>query len=142
MPEFFVHIKNEKISNPQVIRKAFQELQDGRYLVKIDKANKRSLPQNAYYHGVIVPLVKNGLKDIGYNEVRTNEDAHECLKYLFLKKQIPNENTGEVIEILGSTAKLTTTEFNLFIEQVAQWCSEYLGFVLPMPNEQMQISYS
>lgn len=97
MPEFFIHIKDEKISNPQVIRKAFKELQDGRYLVKIDKANKRSLPQNAYYHGVIVPLVKNGLKDIGYNEVRTNEDAHECLKYLFLKKQIPNENTGEVI---------------------------------------------
>jgi len=137
--EYFIYIKDDKITNPQVIRKAFTDLSDGRYIIKIDKANKRSLPQNAYYHGVIIPLVLEGLKDIGYNEIRSHEDAHEVLKYLFLKKQIPNENTGEVVEILGSTAKLTTTEFNLFIDQVIQWAAEYLNVQIPLPNEQLQL---
>jgi len=142
MSEYFIHINQEgKILNRKVLRSAFSDLKAGRYSIKIDRANKRSLNQNNFYWGVVVPLVKEGLKDIGYNEIRTNEQAHETLKFLFLKKQIPNENTGEIIEILGSTAKLTTIEFNLFIEQVAQWCSEFLGFVLPMPNEQLQMSY-
>ena len=142
MSEYFIHINQEgKILNRKVLRSAFSDLKAGRYSIKIDRANKRSLNQNNFYWGVVVPLVKEGLKDIGYNEIRTNEQAHETLKFLFLKKQIPNENTGEIIEILGSTAKLTTIEFNLLIEQVAQWCSEFLGFVLPMPNEQLQMSY-
>lgn len=139
MSEYFIHIKESKVSNRQVLQKAFTGLNDGCYLVKVDKANKRSLNQNAYYHGVVVPLVMEGLKDIGYNEIKTLSDAHECLKYLFLKKQIPNESTGEVIEILGSTAKLTTTEFNLFIDQVIRWAAEYLNVQILLPNEQMQL---
>lgn len=141
MSEYFIHIKEGKVLNRQVLKKAFEDLEDSRYLVKIDKANKRSLPQNAYYWSVIIPLVKAGLKDIGYNEIKTESDAHEVLKYLFLKKQIPNENTGEVVEILGSTTKLTTTEFNLFIEQIIIWAAEYLNIQIPLPNEQLQMKY-
>lgn len=137
--QIFIHITHNQITNKQVIRKAFEELKDGRYLVSIENGNNRTSPQNRYYWGCCLPLVKEGLQGIGYREVKTNEDAHEVLKYLFLKKLIPNEETGEAIEILGSTAKLTTVEFNEYIDQIVQWGAEYLNIQIPLPNEQLQL---
>lgn len=138
--QIFVHITHNQITNKQVIRKAFEELKDGRYLVSIENGKNRTSPQNRYYWGCCLPLVKDGLQGIGYREVKTNEDAHEVLKYLFLKKVIPNEETGEVIETLGTTTKLSTTEFNEYIDQIIQWAAEYLSIQIPLPNEQLQIN--
>jgi hypothetical protein len=138
--QIFIHITHNQITNKQVIRKAFEELKDGRYLVSIESGKNRTNPQNRYYWGCCLTLVKEGLQDIGYREVRTNEDAHEVLKYLFLKKLIPNEETGEVIEILGTTTKLSTTEFNEYIERIIQWASEYLNIQIPLPNEQLEMN--
>lgn len=118
-----------------MIRRAFEELQDGRYLLTIVGAKHRSNNQNSYYWGCVLPLVRAGLNNNGYREIKTNQEAHEVLKYLFLKKAVVNQDTGEVIELLGSTATLTTLEFNEYIEDIARWCSEYLGFALPLPNE-------
>ena len=137
--EHIIHITDGEITNKSVIRNAFKSLTSGRYLVKITKSNKRSLNQNAYYHGVVVPLVMTGLKDVGYSDIKSNEDAHEVLKYLFLKKKIGNVDTGEVIELLGSTAKLTTTEFMTFISDVQQWAAEFLNIQIPDPNEQIEL---
>ena len=137
--QIFVYITHNQITNKKVIAKAFKELQDGRYLVTIESNKNRTSPQNRYYWGCCLPLIKDGLQDIGYREVKTNEDAHEVLKYLFLKKRIPNEETGEVIELLGSTAILTTVEFNAFIDEVIQWAAEYLNLQVPLPNEQLTL---
>lgn len=137
MQEFILHINNGEITNKTKVRSVFTDLRDGKYLVKISSMKKRSLLQNAYYHAVVVPMVKDGLREAGYNEVRTNEDAHEVLKHLFLKKKIKSEKTEEEITIAGSTTKLTTTDFNKFLEEVWQWASEYLGITIPEPNQQM-----
>jgi RNA-binding protein YhbY len=134
--EFILHITNGAITNPKVVREKFT-LKDGKYLVSIKSIKKRSLQQNAYYHGVVVPMVKEGLREAGYNEVRTNEDAHEILKHLFLKKKITSEKSGEEITIAGSTAKLKTVEFNQFLEDIWQWAATYLNISIPEPNEQM-----
>lgn len=139
--QIFVHITHNQITNKQVIRRAFEELQDGRYLVSIENGKNRTSPQNRYYWGCILPIVKDGLREAGYREVKTNEDAHEVLKYLFLKKRIPNEETGEVIELLGTTTKLSTVEFNEYIDQIIQWAAEYLNIQIPLPNEQLQMNY-
>jgi RNA-binding protein YhbY len=136
--EFILHITNGAITNPKVVREKFT-LQDGKYLVSIKSIKKRSLQQNAYYHGVVVPMVKEGLREAGYNEVRTNEDAHEILKHLFLKKKITSEKSGEEITIAGSTAKLKTVEFNQFLEDIWQWAATYLNISIPQPNEQLII---
>lgn len=140
MNETTLHIKNGQIINRAAIKKLFTSLLDGVYLLKCDAFKKRSSQQNRYYFGCCLPLVKEGLQDIGYREVKTNEDAHEVLKYLFLKKVIPNEETGEVIETLGTTTKLSTTEFNEYIDQIIQWAAEYLSIQIPLPNEQLQIN--
>ena len=49
------------------------------------KKRSRSLNQNAYYFGVVVKLVREGLLDVGYRF--TFEETHEYLKFMFLKEQ-------------------------------------------------------
>ena len=142
MNEFVFYINQGKITNPIVVKKAFDILEDGAYLCRIHTRKQRSLPQNAYYHSIVVEMVREGLRDAGYDEVKTNEDAHEVLKSLFLKKQIVNHNTGEVLEIPGSTVGLTTVQFSEFIEQVWKWSAEFLGIHIPAPNEQLSIYQS
>lgn len=137
MSDCILYIDNGEITNKKVVAKAFRQLKDGKYLLRIDAFKKRTLPQNAYYHGVVVPMVKEGLQSVGYSEVKTNADAHEILKHLFLKKGIVNHKTEEVITIAGSTADLKTVEFNAFLEDVWQWAAEYLNINIPAPNTQL-----
>ena len=137
MPDFILYKRDGAITNKVSVRKAFNALKDGKYLIKIDAFKKRTLSQNAYYHGVVVPMVKEGLYNQGYSEVKTNEDAHEILKHLFLKRKMVNEKNGDEITVAGSTADLKTVEFNMFLEEVWRWASEYLGIVIPAPQEQL-----
>jgi hypothetical protein len=139
--EVVCHISNSEIVNKKAISKAFKELSDGRYVVKIEKKNKRSLNQNQYYWGVVCEMVKDGLRDAGYREVKTKDDAHEIMKALFLKQRIVNELTDEVIEVPGSTAKLTTIEFNNYIEEIIKWAGEYLSIAIPLPNQQSEMFF-
>lgn len=139
MKEAIIYKSNKEITNYQVVAGLLNSLPDGRFLLTAKNINKRSLPQNAYYWGVCVPMVKDGLYNAGYSEVKTNEDAHEILKHLFLKKKIINHNTEEVIEIAGSTAELEAAEFNNFLEEVWQWAAQYLSINIPEPNSQSKL---
>jgi hypothetical protein len=139
--EIICHISDGKITNPKVVRKAFDELKDGKYLIKFTKKNSRSLLQNGYYWAVICEMVRDGLRDAGYREVKTKDDAHEILKTMFLKKRITNEVTDETIVIPGSTAKLTTIEFSEYIEEIIKWAGEYLSIAIPLPNQQSEMFF-
>lgn len=131
-------MESGRIKNRETITKLFNSLGDGTYLLRIFIRRKRTLPQNDYYWGVICEMVRDGLRDAGYEGVRTPEDAHEVLKYLFLKQQVYNKNTGELLaEIPGSTAALNTYDFSQYIERVIQWAAEYLSIVIPYPNEEV-----
>ena len=129
--ECFLDVVNGRLKNVIPIA-------DGRYHFTIKKKNNRSLPQNAYYHGCIVPEIKRGMYEIGYDEISTNQ-VHELLKAKFLQKEIINKHDGEVIYVPGSTAKLTTIEFNEFIEKCQKFAAEYLGIVIADPNTQVSL---
>lgn len=135
MTERICHIESGKISNPQEIRKLFSELQDGIYLVRVATRKARSLDQNEYYWGVVCDMVRDALNDAGYREVKTPEDAHEIMKKLFLKTKKYNRKNGRTKETTGSTATLTTVEFNNYIDEIIQWAAEYLSIQIPLPNE-------
>jgi len=114
-------------------------LPDGRYLMKIDSSKKRSNNQNRYWWGIVVPMVREGLRDMGYDDVKTNEDAHEILKHLFLKKKVESSSNGDIIEVTGNTSKLSTVEFNLLIDEVIKWAATYLNIQILFPNEQTSL---
>ena len=132
---FYFHIVNGQITNKKVVASQFA-LPDGSYYAEIKSKKHRSLNQNRFWWGALLPLVKMGLNDAGYSEVKTVEDAHEVLKALFLKKHISNPD-GLALEMSGSTAELTTVEFNELIEKVQMWASDFLGVVIPNPGEPM-----
>jgi hypothetical protein len=130
-------------ANPESFVTAIKALPDGFYVNKIEKLyNKRSNPQNAYYWGVVCPLVRDGLMNVGY-ECNTVDEAHEFLKNEFIilkgkkRKRLVNKNTGELkyVKIFPSTKQLTTIEFNDYFERIIRWASEYLDVEIPYPNE-------
>lgn len=105
-----------------------------------DVKKKRSSPQNSYYHGVIVPIVKKALHDAGHE--MSSADVHELLKLRFLKEVIlVDEESGEYIERIRSTTELTTWEFQEFMRAIKQWCAEYFHTDIPDPNQVLTINF-
>lgn len=138
MQEIAINIVGRKIIEMDLLKEFFNHMKDGKHLLIHKDFRKRSLPQNAYYWAVVVPMVQKGLYDAGYDDVTSNEIAHEVIKRLFIKKDIVNKETGEVlVEGVGSTAKLTVPEFEELTEKVSKWSAEYLGVVIPAPSHEL-----
>jgi hypothetical protein len=98
------------------------------------KRKKRSDPQNRYYWGVVVEMVRSGIKDMT-TDALTPDQVHELLKLKFHRVQKVDEDTGEVLyEYTGSTAAMKTIEFMEYIEKCCQFAAEYLGVVIPLPE--------
>jgi hypothetical protein len=104
MLELVLYISNKKVVNMPEFKAAFNQLKDGKHLLTVKDMRRRTIPQNSYYWGVMVPLVRRGLYEAGYDDVKTNDDAHEILKHVHLKNRMVNKQTGEVIDIAGSSA--------------------------------------
>lgn len=99
-------------------------------------AEIRSLPENAYYHSVVVGILS---EELGY----TTWEMHELLKQIFLGKKlniIINNNVEEVW-IAGSTAKLTIPEFEKFLEDVRIWAATSFTppIIIPLPSENINV---
>lgn len=137
MTEVIINISNRRLVNVQELKDAFKNLKDGKHLVTVKDFRRRTLPANAYYWGVMVPMVRKALFEQGFDDVLTNEDAHEIIKAIHLSKRMFSKQTGHTIDIVGHTKTLSITEFSDFIERVCKWAAEYLGIHIPSPNEQM-----
>jgi hypothetical protein len=95
--------------------------------------NKRSLNQNAYYWGVVVPAVRDLF--IGNGDMLDAEEVHD-----FLKRNVGKltrvirapDNTYQVIT--ASSAKITSAEFENYLEQCRAWAAGW-GVIIPLPNE-------
>ncbi len=98
------------------------------------KRKKRSLSQNSYYWGVVIPICRRILENYG-NEV-DDEETHS-----FLKEHVGNL-TSSVVDAKGrraitkSSAALTTGEFEEYILRVTVWAATE-GVVIPSPNEDL-----
>lgn len=82
---------------------------------------RRSNPQNAYYWAVPVKLLGDYL---GYED----DEIHEALKWQFLKIE------GDPPSV-RSTKKLSTTEFNEYIEKIIRWAALEFQVVIPDPSD-------
>lgn len=139
MKELFFYIDDHgNITNEQVVAKAFSELLAGRYKLTIEDANKRSLPQNAWFHACL-PAIVRGLQNIGYTEVKTPDDAKAVVKALFFKKQVTNGI--DTIEIIEGTSEQTKLEFAEKATEIIDWAASYLGIQIAPPSSQIGLSY-
>jgi hypothetical protein len=93
--------------------------------------NVRSLKQNAYYWRVVVPFY-------GEWAGEEKEEAHETLKTLHLMVEhiLPS---GELVRKPGSTRRLSTVDFNAYVERVCTWLAQQ-GVYVPPPGEKVTAS--
>jgi len=98
------------------------------------KGRNRSNPQNNYYWGVIISMVKDAMNDFG-NEY-TSEEVHEFLKKEFNWEE-KEMKEGYFVKVPRSTTRLNTIEFNDYKEKIQQFAAEVLGIYVPDPNEGM-----
>ena len=143
MTEIFLTVEDGKISDfkKKELVHAIKSY-SGRVKITVEKArSKRSVNQNAYFHGVVIPMIASKLIDMGFNEAKSKDWTKDFIKYNCLLKEAVSEKTGEVIKSLGRTSGLTKSEFMDFVSEVQQWAAEKLDLYIPDPNEQTQINY-
>ena len=134
-----------KDGNARIVRrKDFDELIksfEGKELtITIEKKkNNRSILQNNYYWGVVIPMLREGMKEHGMNV--TKEECHELMKHKFCIKEIVNEKTGEIMKYAGSTTELTTIDFMELVQNIQQFAAEFLAVNIPSPGEEMIIDF-
>jgi hypothetical protein len=91
--------------------------------------NQRSLAQNAWWWGVAIPLIAEGL---GYDQ-HEHEDVHYALVAKCfgthhdekLQQELPNKRSSD----------LTTDEFSTLMEWGVRFAATEFGIVVPLPDE-------
>ena len=107
------------------------------------KKKYRTNAQLRYYWAVIVPIITDGFAELG-NPVSSSNPAdleaiHEFLKRRFLKPDTLHDVNGEVHELRYTTTTKSASEMMDYFAQCGQFAAEYLGKVIPEPNEQIEI---
>lgn len=131
-----IQVRDTKITfGRDTLAQYVKSLPDGYYKVSIEKeSRKRGIQQNKYYWGCVVPIVRQGLLDVGIR--MDTDEVHNLLKYRFLVVEHVTQD-GEVVKSIGHTRDLSTVEFMDYLAQIQQWSSEFLGVSIPDPNEQV-----
>lgn len=121
----------------------------------------RSIEQNNYYWSVVVPISKEIIKSTEGIEV-SDALTHENLKFNFGTKVFSEDEyflcifkekviSWEQFETLSkadkfhcsrvfnmpSTAKMTTKQFNQYLDLIIQWAAD-LSFEIPLPTKNQQ----
>ena len=101
------------------------------YIVKVKKQrNNRSNMQNNYYWACIVQPLAN---ELGYFP----DEMHDCLKLKFSSEwqsiEVNDKQIG--LQVINSSARMNTGEFELYADQIRIWALTELGIRLMLPNE-------
>lgn len=112
--------------------------------VIINSVRLRSNPQNRYYWGTLLYMIREELESTGYQAGDlaagrtgnlTRDIVHEVMKELFAKQELYHPETGRVIALTKkSTRDMSTKEFKLYIDNIRQWAVENLGLDIPDPS--------
>jgi hypothetical protein len=144
--KFQGHAKNGSIrfkERENVVR--FLESIEERPVTVIIKEVKsvRSLGWNNFYWAVVIPYVRQGLIDVGYDpDELDSEIVHEYLKKRFLKKEVYSPHKEEIMSVTKRTSKLTNGEFKEYISEVQRWATKFLHIYIPDPHEGMGLGFS
>lgn len=112
-----------------------KDLSDGKYKITISKADKRTLDQNSWFHSVL-PMIKDGLRDAGFETVKSDEDAKAVIKGLFFKKYVTNGI--ETIPVIEGTSESTKLDFASRADDIIKWAKDYLNIDVAPPGKQFE----
>jgi hypothetical protein len=127
--EYFSNIKDGKLQKniSLQIKNDLGHFEGKRIHLTIEKQKStRSGQQNRLYW-FYVSIIAN---ELGYSK----DELHEIFKFKFLKQEKVDERTGEVFQFIGSTSRLSKTEFGEMIDALIQFAAETFSIILPTPN--------
>lgn len=135
-------VKNGNLAvNRSLIAKTIKLFEGAEITLTIEKKfRKRSNQQNAFYWGVLIPIISELLQDATGNFF-SSEETHDVLKSNCNYKELVSETTGEFTKIPISTTELTTLEWLDYVEKVEHFVFNYFSVTLPRPNEQLDLNY-
>jgi hypothetical protein len=134
--EILLHIKDGSVTNKDALKQALN-LPDGKYLIRIKRAGKRSLNQNRYYFKVIVGLITDKINSYG-NDF-SKEEIHEWLKSKFNYQEMIIPDTAEFDKIPKSTTGLNTLQFSDYMDKIKIYAAESLDLFIPDPGQSQDI---
>lgn len=135
---FFTHVKDGRFTS--VPKGLISQFESKRIEVVLQTKNNRSLLQNKFYWGVVILCCQQGIKET-QGETISKEMAHSFLKYNCNYTEIVNQDTGEILRIEKESKKLSTIEWEEFIEECRRFILKWFGIVVPMPNEFLTIDF-
>lgn len=129
------------IQNGKMTREAAQQIAvklagcEGKMVrVLIEEVKKtRSLNQNAFYWGVVIPMVRGLFAEHG-SEI-DDEQAHIYLKEHVMgwKKSIHDPH-GHLLTFVDTSTDKTTEEWEDAMTKVRAWAASF-DMIIPLPNE-------
>ena len=92
-------------------------------------SGRRSLNQNRFYRGVVIPLLA---ENFGYSQYE-HEELHQLIADKFLGED--RETKLGRLRYRKSTADLDTKEFEEFLDEIRAWALAEYQINVPYPNE-------
>lgn len=136
MTDFTATVSEGKLPRTvsEKIAALIRSLDGKRVTVTVKEAKrKRSTQANAFYWAAVIPPIVQKLREAG-NMVDA-EDVHNYLKDEVGKlRRVIVLPDGEIKRIPGSTANLTTAEFQAYLIAVTTWAAEH-GIEIEPPGK-------
>lgn len=119
----------------QQIVTALKGLCGKRIIITIkEQVRPRSLKQNKFYQGPFIESFRQHLLECGQRV--SHDDIHSGLRDAHAKNAMTIMLPGDVpFRIPPSTARLTTSDFEGFLEEIRAEYAARLGWQLPFPGE-------
>jgi hypothetical protein len=123
--------------NRNIVLEAINSFEGKEVLISFDKVGKkRSSNQNAYYWGVLIPILQKCFRE-SWGEIWSKEKTHDFCKMQFNFIEKINESTGEIVRIPKSTTENTTTAQEELHLEIRKFILEWFDIEVPLPNENL-----
>ena len=128
-----IHLKVDK----ELLQSYYNELMLGDPEIAVELCitrvdSKRTLPQLAYFYGIVLPIIKEALEDLE-GTTFTKDEIMTILKTMFLFEEILFE--GEFKKVPMSLAKAKKSEVLKFIQDVIEFGRNMLNVEIPEPTK-------
>jgi hypothetical protein len=88
---------------------------------------RRTTQQNRYLFGVVYPLLADAIGEPDTDLI------HELCRQKFNPAKV--KVGGEEVTVGGKTSDLDTVQFQDYVGKIQRWAAEFLGTVIPDPNQ-------
>ena len=133
--------KGRFASNLNMVRTILEHYNDCAIDVTFSKkTNKRSSRQNAYYWGVIIPIIQNCIKE-EWGEVAGSEETNNFLKTNCNFVEVVNEDTGQVLRRVKSSTENTTIDQEKFHENCRTLALDFFNTEIPLPKTNLTLKF-